>query len=179
MTLFWATLLFCALLGGCGGLLIWNGAPVQANRIQWMRSKPVALALFGTASIWFLWEIWHLGEADFRSLRYILLAVFGVSCVGAFFYVRDLLAARGAAALFLMLADALLDAAYMHYEIPQRLPFVASVFALIVVSIMVGAQPWRLRDFTTWLFAKPNGPKRFGYGLAVWASILLVLALTY
>ncbi|MGF1453053.1 MAG: hypothetical protein ACFB21_13385, partial [Opitutales bacterium] len=99
MTLFGATLLLCLFLGAIGAALVWNGPPVQANKIAWMRSRLAAVVLFGGASLWFLYEIWTLGEADFRSLRPILLLVFGVSCAGAFYYVRDLLAARGLAAL--------------------------------------------------------------------------------
>ncbi|MGF1451056.1 MAG: hypothetical protein ACFB21_03160, partial [Opitutales bacterium] len=95
------------------------------------------------------------------------------------YYVRDLLAARGLAALILLTADPMLDAAYFRYEIPQRLPFVATVFALIVAAILFGAMPWRLRDFITWLYGKPQGPKRFGLGLCVWSGLLLLLGLTY
>ncbi len=179
MSLFLATFVCGLVLAGLGGLLAWNGEPVKRNAITWMRSKPVTWVLFGLATLWFLWHVSQLGKADFGSFKGILLLLFGATCFGSFFYVRELLAVRGAASLVLMGALPLLNAAYMQYDQPQRLFMVTVVYVLISVAIVVGAQPWRLRDFMTWLYKKPKAPELLGKFVAGYGALLLIVSLTY
>lgn len=179
MSLFGATFLFglgLALLGGW----MWKAGPEARSRATgWMRSSAAAYLLFGPASIWFLWHVWNLGAADFGSFRHLLILVFGVTCFGSFFYVRDLLAVRGVAALFLLSALPMLNAAYMRYEEPQRLLLVLVIYLGIVGAIIVGAMPWRLRDFVNWLYDNAQRVRRVAMGLGLYGVLLLLVSFTY
>lgn len=179
MSLFAATFFLGLLLAAFGSALLWNGPIMQRHHITWMRSKPASWVLFGGASLWFLWHVWHLGEADFGNFKHILLLLFGGTAFGAFFYVRELLAARGAAMLVILGALPLLNAAYMRYEEPQRLFLVTGVYVLLTLGIICGAMPWRLRDFATWLYRQPQRVRRLGQICVGYGAILLIVSLTY
>ncbi len=178
MTLLAASTLVSLALGALGAALIWNGPPIRSQRVAWMRSPTWALVLFGAAALWFISKLWNLGEADFKSLRVPLILIFAVAGVGAFFCVRELLAVRGAAALTLLAAEPLLAAAYLQNDFPQRLPMVTTVYVLIALAVIFGAQPWRLRNLVTWVDQQAQGPTWLGRGLAGWAMVLLILGFT-
>jgi len=73
----------------------------------------------------------------------------------------------------------LLDAAYMEYDRPQRLFMVSFVYVALALAIWLGAQPWRLRDFLAWLFARPGRGRSVGGALAVYGLLLCGVAFTY
>ena len=79
---------------------------------------------------------------------------------------------RGACALVLIGAAPFLDAAYMQYDRPARLFMVSLVYVALALSIWLGAQPWRLRDFFNWLFAREARSRILG-GLFVAYGIVL------
>jgi hypothetical protein len=73
----------------------------------------------------------------------------------------------------------LLQAAYMEYEKPQRLLMVSLVYLALTAAIWLGAQPWRLRDFFSWLFAQPARARGLGGVLALYGVVLSIVAFTY
>jgi hypothetical protein len=79
----------------------------------------------------------------------------------------------------LLAATPLLDAAYMQYNLPQRLFMVTAVFVGIIGAIYLGAVPFRLRDFFGWVFNRPVRSRVFGGTLAVYGLLLAVIAFTY
>jgi hypothetical protein len=79
----------------------------------------------------------------------------------------------------LVAAAPLLAAAYMEYDRPQRLFMVTLVYLGIALAIWLGAQPWRLRDFFLWLYARPGRSRAIGAGLAVYGLLLSGIAFTY
>ena len=93
--------------------------------------------------------------------------------------VPDFLAVRGLCVIVLMGAMPLLDAAYMEYDRPQRLLMVTAVYVALGLAIWLGAQPYRLRDFFSWLFARPGRARTVGTGLAVYGLVLCGAAFTY
>jgi hypothetical protein len=120
----------------------------------------------------------HLGPADFGQYRHLLFLVFLTVAVGSFFYVPDFLAVRGLSALTLLTSGVLLDAAYMQN--PQtRLFLVSFVYLLIVISLYLGANPYRLRDFFDWLYKKEFRPRAIGGALAAYGILLIGVALNY
>ncbi|MBL9207084.1 MAG: hypothetical protein JNN01_18480 [Opitutaceae bacterium] len=179
MSLTVATLLpglFLLLLGGL--LLLGNSAIVASFKA--MPRSPVATAVFfGGATLWFLSKVWTLSEADFGEYRMILFVAFAAVATLSFFYVPDFLAVRGLAALMLLAATPLLDAAYMEYHHPQRLFMVSVVFVGIAAAIYLGASPFRLRDFFSWLFANATRSRLLGGALAGYGLLLAVVAFTY
>jgi hypothetical protein len=49
---------------------------------------------------------------------------------------------------------------------------VSIVYVAISLAIWLGAQPWRLRDFLNWLFAKEGRSRGFGGFLVAYGALL-------
>ncbi len=169
-----------------GILLLGLGVPLLINNSAWVavlrrfpRSQRAAYVLFGAGAAWFLYAIWHLSAADFGDYRGYLFVAFAAIAVLSFKCVPDFLAVRGLSTLILMAAMPLLDAAYMEYDKPQRLLMVTLVYVAIAIAIWLGAQPWRMRDFLAWLFARPGRTRTFGGALALYGLLLAAVAFTY
>jgi len=178
------TLTLATLLPGIGLLvlgvlfLVGNSAIVTSLKAL-PRSRVATAVFFGGATLWFLWKIWTLSEADFGEYRKWLFVGFAGIAVGSFIYVPDFLAVRGLAALMLLAATPLLDAAYMEYTHPQRLWMVSAVFVGISLAIYLGAAPFRLRDFFGWLFSTSTRSRALGGFLTVYGLLLAAVAFTY
>lgn len=179
MSLFFATFLCGCVLLALGALFMWNGPAVRRQAFALLRSRTATVVLFGSASLWFLWHILHLGQADFGDYSHWLFLGFAGVALASFYWVPDFLAVRGLAALMLLTAKPLLDAAYMHYEYPQRLLLVGFVYAAIVAAMYLGAVPYRLRDFFEWLYAGVGRPRVAGAILGVYGLVLTLTAFTY
>jgi len=178
MTLFQATFFTGLLLIAFGAHFLWHGMRSAKSVQAFPRSRMAAYILLGTAAAWFLYKVTQLGPADFGQYKSLLFILFLVVAVGSFIYVPDFLAVRGLAALILLTAGALLDAAYM--ELPRlKLFLVSFVYLAIVVSLILGANPYKLRDFFEWLYKKDNRPRIFGGVFATYGVLLLGIAFTY
>jgi hypothetical protein len=169
-----------------GLLLLVLGLPLLLNISAWTaslkalpRSSRASYIFFSAGAAWFLYAIWHLSPADFGDYRGYLFVAFAIIAVLSFKCVPDFLAVRGLSALILMAAMPLLDAAYMEYDKPQRLLMVSLVYLAIAFAIWLGAQPWRMRDFLTWVLARPNRTRGLGGALAGYGLILALVAFTY
>jgi hypothetical protein len=179
MSLTLATLLPGLVLILLGVPLLLNHSGYTAVLKAFPRSATASYIFFGIGAAWFLYAIWHLSPADFGEYRtylfigFLLVAIFSFKCV------PDFLAVRGLATIVLMAAMPLLESAYMEYEKPQRLFLVTAVYAALSAAIWLGAQPWRLRDFFTWVFAQPSRARGLGGLLAGYGVILSIVAFTY
>lgn len=179
MSLTLATLLPGLVLFVVGAALFSRSSRVASTLKALPRSRLATWVFFGGAAVWFLTRIWTLSMADFGEYRTALLIFFALLAVLAFSQVPDFLAVRGLAALMLLAATPLLDAAYMEYHHPQRLFMVSAVYVGIALAIYLGAVPFRLRDFLDWLFATAERPRVIGAALAVYGLVLGVVAFTY
>ncbi len=179
MSLTLATLLPGLLLLILGLPLVLGHSGYAAVLKGFPRSPTATYLLFGAGAAWFLYGIWHLSPADFGEYRKLLFAAFGAVAVLSFKCVPDFLAVRGGCVLVLMAAMPLLDAAYMEYDRPQRLVLVSLVYASLALAVWLGAQPWRMRDFITWLFARPGRARGVGSAIAAYGLVLTGVAFTY
>lgn len=179
MSLTLATLLPGLLLIALGLPLVLNHSGYAAVLKGFPRSPLATYVLFGAGAGWFLYGIWHLSPADFGDYRKILFCAFAAIAVLSFKCVPDFLAVRGVCVLVLMSAMPLLDAAYMEYDKPQRLLMVSLVYLSLGFAIWLGAQPWRMRDFLSWLFARPGRARGVGSAVAGYGALLALVAFTY
>lgn len=178
MTLFQATLFTGLFLLAFGAHFLWHGMRSAKSVQAFPRSQMAAYILLGSAAAWFLYKVTQLGPADFGQYKNILFGLFLVVAVGSFIYVPDFLAVRGLAALILLTAGALLDAAYM--ELPSaRLFLVSFVYLSIILALILGANPYKLRDFFEWLYKKEARPRIFGAFFASYGLLLTGVAFTY
>mgnify|MGYP006090287029 FL=1 len=178
MTLFQATLATALVLLATGGHLLWHGARTEQQLKAFPRSKTAAYILMGSAASWFLYLVLQLGPSDFGQYRTQLFGIFLVTAIGSFYYAPDFLAVRGLAGLTLLISGVLLDAAYM--QVPQsRLFLVSFVYLCIVLAIILGAAPYKLRDFFDWLYRKPQRSRLLGLSIALYGVLLALTTLFY
>ncbi|WP_269524234.1 hypothetical protein [Coraliomargarita parva] len=178
MSLFQATLFTGIFLLAFGGHFLWHGIRSAESAKAFPRSKIAAVILLGAATAWFLYKVLHLGPADFGQYKQLLFIGFLVVAVGSFYFVPDFLAVRGLAALMLLTAGVLLDSAYMQPP-ASRLFLVSFVYLAIVIALILGASPYKLRDFLNWLYKVENRPRIFGGLFASYGLVLLAVAFTY
>jgi hypothetical protein len=181
MSLFTATLLLGLFLAVSGALLLLNLPLVVAMLKALPRSTMASLVLFGGGVLWFLVLVANMSDADriFGSSNVPWVIGFAVLGVLSLKYVPDFLAVRGLSVLILLAAWPLLRAAFMQYNVPQRLFMVTFVFAAIAAALYLAALPYRLRDFIQWLFVRPARARVFGGGLLAYGLLLIVVAFTY
>jgi hypothetical protein len=161
-------------------LVLSHGAAIAALK-GFPRSEGASNLFFGAGALWFLYNIWHLSVADFGDYRVMLLIAFALIAVMAFKCVPDFLAVRGVCILVLLAAAAspMLMAGYMNFDHPLIYFQKAFVYVCIILAIWLGAQPWRLRDFFEWLFARPQRARALGGVLAGYGLLLTLVAFTY
>ena len=179
MSLLLATLLPGLVLAALGGALLSGNTLVSSTLKSIPRSANATMIFFGAASGWFLYRVWNLSPADFGEYHVPLFCGFALVAALSFWCVPDFLAVRGLAALVLLAASPLLDAAYMEWSHPQRLFLVSFVFGCIALAIWLGASPYRLRDFFEWMFRTSGRPRAVGTALLGYGVLLIALAFTY
>ena len=178
MSLFLVTLLTGLLLLAFGGHFVWHGLRSEASVKAFPRSQTAAYLLMGTAAAWFLYNVTQLGPADFGQYKELLFLLFLVVAVGSFYFVPDFLAVRGLAALILLIAGVVLSVGYMHFE-AAALILKTFIYLMIVVALVLGASPYKLRDFFEWLYKSSQRPRIFGGLFAGYGLLLVGASFTY
>lgn len=177
MTLSLATLITGIFLIAFGAHFLWHGMASEKSAKAFPRSKAAAYILMGAATAWLLSIVMNLGPADFGQYKKLLFILFLTVGVGSFYFVPDFLAVRGLAALILLIGWQLLMAGYM--QAPKSLPIVCFVYAMVVIALILGASPYKLRDFLEWLYKSEARPKIFGGIFAVYGLFLAGISFTY
>jgi len=179
MSLTLATLIPALVLAALGALLLVNNSAIVAMFKAFPRSKTAAGVLFGAGALWFLFNIWHLSEADFGEYRKGLFIGFAIVAALSFYYVPDFLAVRGASILMLLVATPLLDAGFLIFQFKLVWLYKLAVIIGVALAIYLGAVPYRLRDFFQWLFARADRARTLGTALMAYGVLLAVVAFTY
>ncbi|HZZ17976.1 MAG TPA: hypothetical protein VFE25_01335 [Opitutaceae bacterium] len=175
MSLFTSSLLPGILLLLVGLPLALDVSGVKVAIKAFPRSISLGYVVFSVAAAWFLYDVLHLSNADFGEYKYLLFIGFALVAILSFKSVPDFLGVRGVCALVLIGASPFLDSAFMQYDHPARLFMVSLVYVALAISIFLGAQPWRLRDFFNWLFAR-SGRSRLLGGIFVAYGVVLCCA---
>lgn len=178
MTLYQASYLFAALLLAAGIPFAAFADSFKKSAFAFLRSTKAAVVFFGGSGLWFLYILSQLGESDFGNIKGVLIAVFGIAGILAFFFLDDFLSVRGLAILTLLLCREFLDAAFMQ-EPQSRLLMVSYSYAFVVAALYLGALPYRMRDFFEYLYAKPVRARIFGAILCAMAASIVAASLFY
>ncbi len=174
MTLYQSTYLFALLLTVLGTPFAFFTSSFEKMAFSFLRSTKAAIITFGSGGLWFLYILSQLGESDFGNIKGMLMLVFGGAGILAFFYLNDFLSVRGLSVLALLLSREFLDSAFMQ-EPASRLLLVTLTYIVVVSALYLGAVPYRLRDFFSYLYEKQIRAKIFGIALCL-CAIALVLA---
>lgn len=173
MSLFLAALLTSLGLLLVSSLLLWNGPAVGALARAFPRSNRAAWVTMGLGAAWTLFRVTQLGEAEFGNYKNLIFVCFAFLAVLSFRYAPDFLSVRGTCILVLLVADVLLSASYMRHGMPAHLVLNIFVYLMIVLALYLAVSPFRARDFTKWLFVRPNRVRIFGTIIGLYGFILL------
>jgi len=131
-----------------GFALLWP-APLQRWLRKFPRSKTAGVLLLIVDSVWALLLVYTMDLGEFSHLRTILLGVIFASAILAFRYVDEFLAVRALGILLLLVAEPLIEAAFLQ---PQegRLLLVAFAYLLAILGMIWVGLPYVLRDQIDW-----------------------------
>jgi hypothetical protein len=131
------------------GFALLRPVPVQ----QWLRklprSKAIGAILLIIDSLWALLLVATMDLGEFSHLRTPLLAVIIVATFLTFRYVDEFLAVRALGILLLLLAEPLIETAFLRPE-TGRLLLVAWAYALAILGMVWVGLPYLLRDQIDW-----------------------------
>ena len=150
-----------------------------ANLRKFPRNYPAGVVLMLLATAWFLWIVNNEPIADFSAYKPMMLGGFTAVGILSCIFVRDFLAVRGLAVIFLLLAKLMVDTGRPHLgESPFVLVIQTWAYVLVVAGIWFTVTPWKLRDLLG--FATANETRvRIGSGLRlVFALFIIGLGLT-
>jgi len=166
-----------------GALLLASaGNSLIISTLKSMPRSPWATALFwGGGSLWFLYVVWNISQADlvvFDSPKPFVL-IFAVIALAAAYYVPDFLAVRGICVLTLLAAWKILHGLFGEYDHPLRLFATALAYAAVVKALYFSCVPYRARDYLDWLFARASRARILGAAVLAYGALLALIALTY
>jgi len=122
-----------------------------ANVRRFPRNYPLGVILMMVATGWFVWIVNQEPIADFSAYKPAMLAGFTAVGVLSCVFVRDFLAARALAVIFLLLAKLMVDTGRPHLgESPFVLVNQLLAYAFVLGGIWITIAPWRLRDWLEW-----------------------------
>jgi hypothetical protein len=121
---------------------------------QWLRrfprSKPAGALLLIADAVWALTLVATMDLGEFSNLRMMLLVVIIVSTFLTFRYVDEFLAVRALGIFMLLVAEPLIEAAFLKPE-AGRLLLVALAYVLAILGMVWVGLPYVLRDQIDWL----------------------------
>ena len=148
-------------------------AAFAAAARKFCRSLPMGYALMLLGTGWFLWYLDKEAASDFLAYKQYLFIGFAAIGVGACIFVKDYLAVRGLAVVFMLLAKLMVDTA-RWVDSEWRLVIVVWAYVLIVAGIWLTVSPWRLRDLLNWATATEQRV-RVGCAVRLAFAVLVVI----
>lgn len=158
------------------GLALLRPVPVQRWLRKFPRSKPVGALLLIIDSVWALLLVATMDLGEFSHLRTILLVVIIAATFLTFRYVDEFLAVRALGIFLLLIAEPLIEAAFLRPE-TGRLLLVAFAYLLAVLGMIWVGLPYLLRDQIDW--ARKSKPIWSAAALAgvIYGGLLAAFAL--
>lgn len=132
------------------GFALLRPGPVQRWLRKLPRSKMAGILLLIVDSVWALLLVATMDLGEFSHLRTPLLAVIVIATFLTFRYVDEFLAVRALGILLLLLAEPLIEAAFLRPE-TGRLLLVVWAYALAILGMVWVGLPYILRDQIDWM----------------------------
>jgi hypothetical protein len=150
-----------------------KGNAAQAWLKTFPRSREAGVVLSILAGAWFFLLVKNMDLGDFDTWRTTVLIGTPIAAVLAILYMPEFLAVRSLGALALMLAEPLLESAFLREE-KVRLLLVVLVYAWIVLGMVWVGMPYKLRDQIAWVSASEKRWRAAAFaGLAYGALLCL------
>jgi hypothetical protein len=137
------------------GLFAWvQKSKFSEYMLTFSRSNKASVILLTVALGWFIFRyVLNLSEADFGNYKLVIAMVAVFIYFGSFALVKDFLSVRALCIICLFYSREVLDAAWLQ-DPPSRLFLVSVIYIMIILSLYLGAWPYRFRDFFNWLGQK-------------------------
>jgi hypothetical protein len=159
---------------GLPGLVKPDLAPVVQ---KFPRSRAAGFVLLTLDLIWTLWLLATIEMGEFSAFRRPLLIAVPIAYVLALRFVDEFLAVRALGIFCLLLAEPLLDAAFLQHQ-SSRLLVTIFAYLLIVAGLFWVMIPYILRDKINWA-ARSSARWRLLHGAAlVYGAVILGFAFT-
>ena len=143
---------------------------------QFPRSRTWGIALLFVDTVWSMFLVTHMDMGEFYTWRQWITILVPVSFVLIVVYVPEFLAVRALGTLLLLLAQPVLDAAYLRQPTTRLLlPILA--YAWILGGMFMIGMPYLMRDAITWLTQTTNRWKIAALAGAAYGALVLLAAL--
>jgi hypothetical protein len=122
---------------------------------QFPRNREAGVILSIAAGAWFFFLVKMMDLGDFDSWRVVVLVGTPIAVALAIAFIPDFLAVRALGTLALLVAEPLLEAAFLREE-RIRLLLVLLVYVWVVVGMFWVGMPYTLRNQISWVSASEN-----------------------
>lgn len=159
-------------------------AIVHAETVrEWLRafprSKMWGRGLLATASVWGFWLVATMDLGEFSNYRTGLMILVPVAFFLSLIYVDEFLAVRALGMLLLLLAEPVLEAAFLRPE-TSRLLLVVLAYAWVVIGMFWVGMPFLMRNQIAWLLkSKARWMVACVGGVAYGAAVVICALLFY
>jgi hypothetical protein len=163
------------LLVGTAGLL--NPASVRSLAKSLPRSRVAGIALLTIALLWTLWLLATIEMGEFASFRRPLLIALPIGYVLVLRFVDEFLAVRALGILCLLVAEPLIDAAFLRYE-PSRLLVTVFAYLLVIAGLFWVTMPYLMRDQINWTTGSNTRWRLVNGAALIYGAVTLTIAMT-
>lgn len=143
------------------------------------RNVAVGIFLMLLATGWFLYNLDMETVTEFEQMKKFLFVGFAIVGIGTCVFVQDLIAARGAAVIMLLLGKLMLDTGRPMLGATSWAYVIQGwAYLLVIAGIWFTISPWRLRDVLNWAVADERRVKRISRFGAAFGFLVAALGLT-
>lgn len=160
------------------GFALVKGADVRGWLRSFPRSKGMGTVLLVAVAAWSWWLIATIDLGEFSNWRDRLKVLIPVASVLTYLYADEFLAARALGMLVLLVAEPLLEAAFLRPEL-TRLFLVSLVYVWIGFALFWIGMPYTLRDQIAWLTGSDQRWRAATFGGIAYGVLLLALPALY
>jgi hypothetical protein len=173
----WLTLKLTMLAVGVLLLLVHLFAAARGRVVRdWLRSFPrnreAGVVLSLVAGAWFFFLVQKMDLGDFDPWRTTVLVGTPVATALAILFIPDFLAVRALGACALLVAEPLLESAFLREE-KIRLLLVVLVYAWVLLGMFWVGMPYTLRDQISWLSASEKRWRAAAFAGLAYGALLV------
>ena len=177
LTLETALLLTGVILIIAHAFALWKPAEAKGWLRAFPRSAVAGFVLLGTAAVWSWILIRTIDLGEFSNWRTRILIFIPIATYLSWRYVDEFLAVRALGMVVLLLAEVLLESAWMRPE-NGRLLLVGLAYIWIVAALFWIGMPYTLRDQIAWVTKNEGRWKSAAFVGIVYGALLICLRLT-
>ncbi len=155
-----------------------NSPKAQDFLKSFPRAYPWGVALLSIDMLWAVFALANMDMGEFFNMREEFIFATVAGYVGVLIYVREFLAVRALGALLLLVAGPVLTAAFLQPQ-ASRLLLPILAYAWIIVGMYFIGMPFLMRDWTSWIVAKPQRWKLAMYAGIGYGALLLAAAVLF